>query len=469
MPPFPEINPPLINSACLWASTLSDIEALYTSQYTGAVSTRTACHPTNKFPEDKSIHQHAFTSSSRGVLPHPPPSDPELNTTHPAPGPQHDLSDVSSVNNYGYAPLGLTQYVYMAKDLERKYPDIVKPIIFSVTGDSRTVADCWTLLSEHHHPSRQWCMEINLSCPNIPGKPPPAYSKQQLKQFLDELREHISRYVLRYTEDLARDEEERDSYWQERLLRLKIPIGIQLPPYTYAGQFDDVVEVIQNFNSEGFGIAAPNSRSDATASRARTNVPGMNAQAIDPTLLSSIDVDNYVSELSLNMQNKLSLGGALSESARQVPTEKGKSFQELLGELLKSNLGELIQEEIFSAPWPIAFVTATNTLGSALIMEESGSSWLPALRGTNGTGSGLGGLAGAALHPLALGNVANLRKRLGSQNTQMGDVKIIGVGGVSDHDGFERMKAAGADVVGLATALGAQGVAIFEAILAGDD
>lgn len=77
---------------------------------------------------------------------------------------------------------------------------------------------------------------------------------------------------------------------------------------------------------------------------------------------------------------------------------------------------------------------------------------------------GIGGLAGAALHPISLGNVRLLRTMLDSDDS-LRQVEIIGVGGVSDGSGFQRMKAAGATVVGVGTALGARGVQIFAEVL----
>ena len=44
---------------------------------------------------------------------------------------------------------------------------------------------------------------------------------------------------------------------------------------------------------------------------------------------------------------------------------------------------------------------------------------------------------------------------------------IIGVGGVSDEAGFNRMISAGADAVALATALGVEGMAVFKKIVLG--
>ena len=79
------------------------------------------------------------------------------------------------------------------------------------------------------------------------------------------------------------------------------------------------------------------------------------------------------------------------------------------------------------------------------------------------TGTGVGGLAGDALHPLALGNVKTIRGLLDGYEALWG-IGIIGVGGVADGDGFRRMRAVGAEVVGVGTALGREGVGVFERI-----
>jgi hypothetical protein len=47
-----DINPPLINSSCAWASDIAQLEELYSSPWTGAVTTRTATF--SGFSEDSS-------------------------------------------------------------------------------------------------------------------------------------------------------------------------------------------------------------------------------------------------------------------------------------------------------------------------------------------------------------------------------------------------------------------------------
>jgi len=109
----------------------------------------------------------------------------------------------------------------------------------------------------------------------------------------------------------------------------------------------------------------------------------------------------------------------------------------------------------------IDIITCTNTLGSSLVLSDT---LAPALASEAGTG--IGGLAGAALHPLALGNVATFRALL-DEHTDTENIMIIGVGGVDDQEGFARMGKVGAEAVGGATALGRYGVSVFEKITKG--
>lgn len=78
--------------------------------------------------------------------------------------------------------------------------------------------------------------------------------------------------------------------------------------------------------------------------------------------------------------------------------------------------------------------------------------------------SGIGGLAGAALHPLALGNVRIIRSML-DEYAQLKRISVIGVGGVFDRGGYRRMLAVGADAVAVGTGLGNEGIGVFPKIL----
>jgi dihydroorotate dehydrogenase (fumarate) len=189
-------------------------------------------------------------------------------------------------------------------------------------------------------------MELNLSCPNIPGAAPPAYSPSALAAYLSAL--NIIRADLALKTPPA----------------LRVLIGIKTPPYTHAGQFADLVGALEAFSAE---------------------------------------------------------------------------------------------------ECPVAFITATNTLGNCIVHRRGGAGET-ALK--SAAGDGVGGLAGAALHPLALGNVKALRRCLDASGLEsVKGVEIIGVGGVADKEGFDRMKGVGAAAVGVATALGREGVGVFGKII----
>ncbi|KAI5819163.1 hypothetical protein BZA77DRAFT_178395 [Pyronema omphalodes] len=297
-----KLSPPLLNSASPWATTAEDITALYECPHTGAVTTRTSL--LSGFPHDPTHHQHTFFNSS-------------------------------SLNTYGYSPHPLHYYLDVTRSLtEDGTGPQKKPFIISVTGTPTevqlAVASITRFSADYN--INIW-VEINLSCPNIAGKPPPAYSPSGLTEYLTLLPEEP-----------------------------RIPLGIKTPPYTYQGQYDTLISILQDF----------------------------------PTTLS--------------------------------------------------------------------FITAINTLGSCLDMSldlTSGEDrWKPTLQSEAGTG--IGGLGGEMIHRLALGNVNTIRR--GLDKVGLTNILVIGVGGVSDKASMKRMLTVGAGAVGVATALGREGIKSFEQI-----
>lgn len=218
-----------------------------------------------------------------------------------------------------------------------------KPVILSVTGSPGEVAQCFASISQvqslirRMDPGIVLMIEINLSCPNILDKPPPAYDAGSLAECLTAL---------------ARKRGTGPGL---------VVAGIKTPPYTYQDQYNN--------------------------------------------LLSALEISTKLP------------GGC-----------------------------------------PISFITATNTLGSCLAI---GPNKTPALG--SASGEGIGGMAGSALRPLALGNVAMIRKMLDAHEA-LKRIAVIGVGGVSDKAGYERMRSVGAVAVGVGTAFGREGIAVFENI-----
>jgi dihydroorotate dehydrogenase (fumarate) len=329
--PLPPIHPPLINSANPWATTKQDLQALFDCPDTGAVTTRTSL--INGFEHNDSIHQYTFFDPHSHASPHVD-SDTKDQTI---------LSNyTASLNTLGYSPIPLATYLNTIVEIATTSTaphSTTKPFIISVTGSAPAVAECYTLITAAQRKvANPLCMEINLSCPNIPDKPPPAYSKASMIEYLDALADL----------DLSSGAKDR-----------RVAIGVKTPPYTYHDQFQTLV---------------------------------------DAFLETRCVVD---------------------------------------------------------------FITATNTLGSSLVLTDDGSGE-PAINSASGLG--IGGMAGAPLHPLALGNVKTIRGLL-DRSERLRGVEIIGVGGVSDRAGFERMRAVGAKVIGVGTALGKNGVGVFGKII----
>ncbi|KAI1816246.1 hypothetical protein GGS20DRAFT_245862 [Poronia punctata] len=317
LPPRLHIDPPLFNSANPWATTLEDLRKLYECKSTGAVTTRTAL--LHGFPHDDATHQYAFFETG----------------SHVSRGDKED----ASINNLGYSPIPLDNYLDFIREIDRERKDRgegkgkgkgkMKPFIISVTGSPDEIAECYRRIATCQSVvvvDIPLAMEINLSCPNIPGRPPPAYEGAALRNYLGRMTEAARAH--------------------------SIPWGVKTPPYTHAGQFDMLVSALRDYSG-------------------------------------------------------------------------------------------------------VSFVTATNTLGSCLVLDHDGlEQVLP------GAGMGIGGMAGAPLHPLALGNVATLRRML-DEKPETKHVMLLGIGGVSDARGYRRMKSVGADAVGVGTALGIKGVGIF--------
>lgn len=363
------IHPPLLNSANPWCTTLEQLQELYASPHTGAVTTRTSL--LHGFPHDESVHQFTFYNPSTH---HAAPANPAR---------AERADETGSLNTLGYSPIPLKEYLSFVKTISDALPEDagsesdgtrkggLKPFIISVTGNVDEVVECYRVICGYQHVVRMvLAMELNLSCPNIPNKPPPAYHSASLLSYLTALKEEVARQMEPASPNGSN-------------APVHVPIGIKTPPYTYHDQYQQLID-------------------------------------------------------------------ALLASASMAPAH---------------------------LPCPISFITATNTLGSSLLLSpriESASS--PPNSPTSAkprevfhhtldspTGTGIGGLAGAPLHPLALGNVYTIKGML-FQHKELASIQIIGVGGVEDIQGYQRMRAVGAAAVGVGTALGRKGVRVFEEI-----
>lgn len=359
-----DFYPLLLNSASPWATTKDELQALFRCLFTGAVTTRTTL--LSGWTEDPSNHDCIYF-------------DARANTRMDERSPNAN----STLNGLGYSPIPLGEYLSMIEEIisESRTPtneqvprasddgsldmgklrladlgpnasqrlttgsqDISqragedrrvlgekkdKPFIISVTGTADEVVECYKLIWEAVARTHMSCyMEINLSCPNISNRPPPAYSRLALQEYLFAI----------HRASMTR----RDS-------TIKVPIGLKLSRFTYDEQFTTFIDALLATTSGGLDS-------------------------------------------------------------------------------------------------PITFITATNTLGKCLVLKEADdvtiaeTSYIPAM--ITPAGSGIGGVGGSALHPLALGNVRTLREML-DKHDSLKNIDIIGTGGVSDYPSYGRMKSVG--------------------------
>ncbi|KAK7425338.1 dihydroorotate dehydrogenase [Neonectria magnoliae] len=220
-PPALDINPPLLNSATPWATNLENLRAILVSPSTGAVTTRTSL--IHGFPHQHSDHQYLFFD--------PASSTPDKGTSSTPEAPVgHTETATASLNNLGYSPIPLDGYLDFLSQLARDHTELRKTIIISVTGSPQEIQTCYERIKAAAQDIPfPLAMEINLSCPNITGAPPPAYDGDALAKYLA---------VLPEAPVLA--------------------IGVKTPPYTHHDQFSTLIDALRPAASSLSFITATN-------------------------------------------------------------------------------------------------------------------------------------------------------------------------------------------------------------------
>ncbi|KIK54635.1 hypothetical protein GYMLUDRAFT_48550 [Collybiopsis luxurians FD-317 M1] len=187
------VSPPLINTACAWASDLEQLKALYASPYTGAVTTRTS---TLKGYNETSAYGVVFTNTS-----------------------------TSSLNSYGYSPFPLSTYIEWVQEILTAVNKPVKPVIMSITSsDAEELGQMISMIqSLRVGPFASLiAVELNTSCPNVSSSSPTGYIPSSIRPLLSTL---------------------SDAHMQDKSLT----IGLKLPPYTHPAQFHALISTLEEF------------------------------------------------------------------------------------------------------------------------------------------------------------------------------------------------------------------------------
>lgn len=176
------------------------------------------------------------------------------------PEPRYAPTPLGSINSMGLPNMGYDYYLDVVLDLEKE--ENSKNHFISVVGLSPE--DTHTILKTLHSSAYQGLVELNLSCPNVPGKPQIAYDFETTEQLLTEI----------------------FSYYTK-------PLGVKLPPYFDIVHFDQAAAIFNKFplafvnsvNSIGNGLVIDD---ETVIIKPKNGFGGIGGDYIKPTALANV-------------------------------------------------------------------------------------------------------------------------------------------------------------------------------------
>ena len=127
--------------------------------------------------------------------------------------PKYFHNDFGSINSNGLENLGINEYLKISKNKWNK------PLFFSVSG--MTLDDNVKILQKINELSSKSIVELNLSCPNVIGKPQVGYSIDDMDNYIEKCSETFNGIL-----------------------------GLKLPPYFDIIHFEQVASVINKYKSK---------------------------------------------------------------------------------------------------------------------------------------------------------------------------------------------------------------------------
>lgn len=250
------------------------------------------------------------------------------------PEPRYAPTPLGSINSMGLPNMGYDYYLDVVLDLEKEANS--KNHFISVVGLSPE--DTHTILKTLQSSAYQGLVELNLSCPNVPGKPQIAYDFETTEQLLTEI----------------------FSYYTK-------PLGVKLPPYFDIVHFDQAAAIFNKFplafvnsvNSIGNGLVIDD---ETVIIKPKNGFGGIGGDYIKPTALANVHA--FYQRLNPSIQI-IGTGGV--KSGRDA-------FEHILCGASMVQIGTALQEE-----GPEIFTRITEELKQ--IMAEKGYQRLDDFRG----------------------------------------------------------------------------------------
>ncbi|MGX7164444.1 dihydroorotate oxidase [Enterococcus massiliensis] len=177
------------------------------------------------------------------------------------PEPRYFDVPLGSINSMGLPNKGIAYYLDFAMEYQKKSST---PLFFSVAGMS--VEENIDMLKMIQESEFSGVTELNLSCPNVPGKPQVAYDFPLTKRILSEVFQFFTK-----------------------------PLGVKLPPYFDLAHFDEMAGILNQFpltyvnsiNSIGNGLYI-DTEEEAVVIKPKDGFGGIGGEYVKPTALANV-------------------------------------------------------------------------------------------------------------------------------------------------------------------------------------
>ena len=233
------------------------------------------------------------------------------------PSPRYVEVPLGTINSMGLPNEGLDYYLDYALKFQEKHE---QTIFLSVAGMS--FEENIEMLKKVNSSDFKGIIELNLSCPNVPGKPQTGYDFEATERIL-----------------------------QEVFTFIKKPLGVKLPPYFDMAHFDKIAEVLNKFplhyvnciNSIGNGLYIDTKKEEVVI-RPKDGFGGIGGEYIKPTALANVRA--MYTRLNKNIQ-VIGCGGVLTGQDVFEHILCGASMVQVGSQLMKENpsiFGRLLSE-----------------------------------------------------------------------------------------------------------------------------
>ncbi|MDY3024795.1 dihydroorotate oxidase [Streptococcus pluranimalium] len=176
------------------------------------------------------------------------------------PSPRWADAPFGTINSMGLPNKGFQYYLDYVISLQQSQPQ--ESHFLSVVGMSQE--ETHVIMQTIQKSDYQGLVELNLSCPNVPGKPQIAYDFETTEQLLTDI----------------------FSYYKK-------PLGVKLPPYFDIVHFDQVADILNKFpltfinsvNSIGNGLVI---KDETVVIKPKNGFGGIGGDYIKPTALANV-------------------------------------------------------------------------------------------------------------------------------------------------------------------------------------